>query len=108
MPTACRDTGHGNGDYMTSTGPPWLNQSQCEYSHLTCGDIELGSNVGAPKELGNPRSGDVFYLLTIFGGPKAVAVTTCRINTVVRGVEEMGGVYSALTQGRTAPPSLLA
>jgi hypothetical protein len=83
VPTLCNNggSGFGNGDYLLAQAPVWENQSHCLYQHVTCGDIQVGSNVGAPDELGNAQSGDVFYLLSVFNTPKSVAVTTCRPST---------------------------
>jgi hypothetical protein len=79
---------------------------------MTCGDIVLGSNKGAPNELGNPRSGDVFYLLSVFAPRTAVAISSCRPNTQIAvglaiyakmpadGLEQVakhGGVYGSNT-----------
>ena len=83
VPTGCDRGGDGFGNYLLLESPDWVNQSHCAYQHLTCGDLEVGSNIGAPEELGNPDSGDLFYMISVFETPKYVAISSCRPSTVI-------------------------
>lgn len=92
VPTQCDNGPTGFGNYLLKEGQVWGNQTHCAFQHLTCGDIQVGNNKDAPDELGHGASGDIFFMISIFGTRKSVAVTSCRPSTVI-------GVYLGLYDG---------
>jgi hypothetical protein len=80
-----------------------VDPSPCAYDYLTCGDSVVGSTVGKPNMQGN-ASGDVYYLLSVFG-PQSVYLTTCTkfttfdaVITVYKDYPSDASVASAFSQ----------